>query len=279
LSGPPEKAKPKQASKNLSLEIESSALRRLILPALLLLGIMSSYADASPPPDAASAPITDPVLVSEHYREVLARPQFQETGESDVNTRFEDWLSQWFKQLGAKFGEFKYASHMPAFESLLMTLLVVFSIAILLYIMVRLTRHRSGMEPEPDTVIPGQKTFRSPEFYDHEIQQALRAGDWHTAWLAAWRQFLSRLEHRHLVEADRTRTNREYLAQLCGKPLPASALALLTGMVDAYDRFIYGHKSIGEPDWNLFHRQIDEAGLLLHLDDKRANAQANPNAP
>jgi hypothetical protein len=240
--------------------------------------MMALRADDSPPPGAASAPITDPVLVGKHYREVLVRPQFQETDESPVNTRFEDWLSQWFKQLGAKFGEFKYANRMPAFESLLMTLLVVFSIAILLYIMVRLTRRRSGMEPETDTGISGQKTFRPPEFYDHEIQQALRAGDWHTAWLAEWRQFLSRLEHRHLVEADRTRTNREYLAQLRQKKLPASALALLTGMVDAYDRFIYGRKSIDEPDWNLFHQQIDEAGLLLHLDDKRASAQASPNA-
>jgi len=249
-------------------------LRGLILPVIFLLGMMSLRADDS----AAPAPITDPARVGEHYRQVLARPQFQEGEEPAVNTRFEDWLSQWFKRLGATIGEFKYASRMPAFESLLMTLLVVFSIAVLLYIMARLTRRRGGMEPEPAAGIPGQKAFRSPEFYDEEIHQAVLAGDWHTAWLAAWRQFLSRLEHRHLVEADRTRTNREYLAQLRGKTLPGSALALLTGMVDAYDRFIYGRQSIGEPEWNLFHRQIDEAALLLHLDDKRASTQANRGA-
>jgi hypothetical protein len=252
----------------------------MILAAFFLLGIMPIRADEPavipPPTNAASAPIIDPAQVSRHYREVLARPPFQESGEPAVNTRIEEWLSQWFKRLGARFGEFTYTSRMPAFESLLMTLLVVFSSAVLLYIMVRLTRRRGGMEPEPVTGIPGRKTFRPPEFYDEEIHQAIRARDWHTAWLAAWRQFLSRLEHCHLVEADRTRTNREYLAQLRGKPLPASALALLNGMVDAYDRFIYGRTSIGEPDWNLFHRQIDEAGLLLHLDDKAARAQANP---
>jgi hypothetical protein len=254
----------------------------LILPAFFLFGILFAHADdpasGSPTPDAAPTPVIDPAQVGEHYRQVLARPQFQETAdESAVDTRLQDWLSQWFKRLGARMGEFKYASRMPAFESLLMTLLVVFAIAVLLYIMMRLTRRRGGMEPEPDIGTPEQKTFRPPEFYDEDIRQAVRAGDWHTAWLAAWRQFLSRLEHRHLVEADRTRTNREYLAQLREKPLPASALALLGGMVDAYDRFIYGRKSIGEPDWDLFHRQIDEAGLLLHLNDKGKSAQTNPD--
>jgi hypothetical protein len=101
-----------------------------------------------------------------------------------------------------------------------------------------------------------------------EVQKAIRSGDWHAAWLAAWRQFLSRLENHRLVEADRTRTNREYLAQLREKTLPSPALALLTALVDAYDRFIYGHRPIAEPDWHLFHQQVSEAGLLLHLDGK-----------
>jgi hypothetical protein len=256
----------------------TSRMCRLIFAALLLLGIFSVRADEpdadSPPPNPTAAPITDPAQVAAHYREVLARPQFHEVAGTEINPRIEDMLSQWFKQLGTRIGEFKYASQMPAFESLLMTLLVVLSISALLYIMVRLTRRRRGMEPEPSSGFPGQRTFRPPEAYDEEIEQAIRQGDWHTAWLAAWRQFLSRLEYRNLVEADRTRTNREYLAQLRGKPLPAHALALLTGMVDAYDRFIYGRISIGEPEWVLFHQQIGEAALLLHLEDRKANGPA-----
>jgi hypothetical protein len=130
------------------------------------------------------------------------------------------------------------------------------------------------MEPDPAFGIAGPKTFQPPEFYELEIQQAIRAGDWHTAWLAGWRQFLSRLEKGQLVEADRTRTNREYLAQLRAQSLPTSAFALLTGMVDAYDRFIYGRQSIAKPDWDHFYRQINEAALLLHLDEKIAPPQA-----
>ena len=251
-----------------------SIRRAWVFAAIFLLGIIALRADD----DAPAKPITDPAQVGRHYQEVAARPEFQEVAEPSVNTRIEDWLSQWFRHLGTRIGEFKYASSMPAIESLLMTLLVVFSISILLYLMVRLTKRRGRMEAESDDRIPGQKIIRPPESYDEEIDLAIRAGDWHTAWLAAWRQFLSRLEHRHLVDSDRTRTNREYLAQLRAKPLPATAFALLNGMVDAYDRFIYGRKSIGEPDWNLFHQQIDEAGLLLHLEDKKARAQANRGA-
>jgi hypothetical protein len=235
------------------------------------IGTLHAQTDSPAPAAAAdAAPVTDPALVAQHYREILARPEFQETPDSSINTRFEDWLSQWFKRLGDKIGSFTYASGMPAFESMLMTVLIVLSLAVLIYIAVRLTRRRARMEAEPNTESADPKAFRAPETYDAEIAGAIRAGDWHMAWLASWRQFLSRLENRNLVEADRTRTNREYLAQLRQKPLPATALGLVIGMVDAYDRTIYGRASIGQDDWNLFHRHINEAALLLHLDEKRA---------
>ena len=56
------------------------------------------------------------------------------------------------------------------------------------------------------------------------------------------------------------------------QPLPASALPLLMTLVDAYDRYIYGRAAIGQAEWRQFHEQIEEAALLLHLDDKRATA-------
>ena len=238
---------------------------RLLL-ALALLAIQSLRADDLPP--HSGTPITDPAQISAHYHEVLSHSQYQEVAEPPVNTRIADWLSLWFKSLGARFGEFRYASRMPAFESLLMTLLVALAIAVLLYIMVRLTRRRGRMELDLDDAVASPKNFRPPEDYDRQIVAAIHAGDWHEAYLAAWRQFLSRLEHRHLVDNDRTRTNREYLAQLRGKSLPGSALELLNGLVDAYDRFIYGRQSIAEADWANFRERLNETALLLHLDEK-----------
>jgi hypothetical protein len=247
--------------------------RLTFLLAIALLAILPARADDVPPP--AAAPVTDPAQISARFQSVLTQSQYQEVAEEPVNTRIEDWLSQWFKSLGARFGEFRYASRMPAFESLLMTLLVAFAIGVLLYIMVRLTRRRGRVDIGFDDEVADAKTFRAPEDYDREVVAALNAGDWHTAYLAAWRQFLSRLEYRHLVDNDRTRTNREYLAQLRGRSLPGSALELLTGLVDAYDRFIYGRQSIAEADWARFRQQLDETALLLNLDEKIKPVPAN----
>ena len=220
------------------------------------------------PAEADDAPVTDPAKISAQYHEVLTQGQYQEVAEPPVGTRIEDWLSQWFKSLGAHFEEFRYASRMPAFESFLMTVIVALAIGVLLYVMVRLTCRRGRMRLNLNDEVAGAKTFRAPEDYDREIVAALQAGDWHTAYLAAWRQFLSRLEQGNLVENDRTRTNREYLAQLRGKSLPGSAPELLNSLVDAYDRFIYGHQLIAEADWTTFRARLDETALLLHLDDK-----------
>ena len=94
------------------------------------------------------------------------------------------------------------------------------------------------------------RTFRPPEFYDKEIAGPSGRRLAHRL-VAAWRQFLSRLENRQLVDTDRTRTNREYLAQLRGNPVTRLSALSADGIVDAYDRYIYGHTSIGESDWNL----------------------------
>jgi hypothetical protein len=246
--------------------------RAFLFSSILLLGLLYPVmADEAPAP---ASPVTDPAQVSAHFREVLAHPEYQETEEADIDSRLKDSLSQWFLHLGAKLGKFQYSGEIPAFASLLMILLVILSIAGLLYVILRLTRRREEMEPVFASKNPDPRTFRPPESYDDEIQQSIRDGNWHAAWLAGWRQFLSRLENRHLVEADRTRTNREYLIQLRAQTLPAPALQLLAGMVDDYDRTIYGRKLVAEPDWNQFHRQIEEASLMLHLDEQSTPARS-----
>lgn len=255
-----------------------SSLTRWLFALLscLLFAISTHAADTSPSSvSPSSAPITDPVLISQHYHQVLQRPEFQASDETDANTRFQDWLSLWFVHLGTKLGQFQYAQEMHSFSLLLLAVLVTLTFAGLLYIIIRFSRRRNPREEIPTMSTPGQKVFRSPEFYDEEIRRATGAGDWHAAWLVTWRQFLSRLENRNLVEADRTRTNHEYLAQLRQQAIPSSAFGLLASMVDTYDRFIYGLQPISESDWNLFHQQVHQAVLLLHLNEKTSRLGKN----
>lgn len=247
---------------------------RLILAFALL--FLPLRADETAPLPSVSAPVTDPARVQALYQQIAARPEYQETAETDVASRLKDYLSQWFMRIGNKFGQFQYAAEMPAFASLLMTILMIFAIAGLLYVVVRLTRRGKGFEEESVLPETGAKTFRPPEFYDTVIREAISAGDWHTAWMASWRQFLSRLENRNLVEADRTRTNREYLSQLRAKLLPSPALDLVTGMVDDYDRTIYGRRAVAESDWSRFNGQIAEAGLLLNLGTGAVSGKGDP---
>ncbi|HUB68611.1 MAG TPA: DUF4129 domain-containing protein [Candidatus Methylacidiphilales bacterium] len=251
---------------------------RVLLFALALadgLGALPSRA-GDDAPDLRPAPVTDPTQVAAHYQTILQKPEFHDSGEVDADERLRDMLTQWFFRLGQKMSQFKYVSEMSRVASIVLTGMVVLCVGGVIYVAVRIYRRRTEFDQDKTADMPGQKTFRPPEFYEKEIQEAVRAGDWHAAWLAAWRQFLSRLENRQLVEADRTRTNHEYLAQLRERMPRSPALALLTAMVNAYDLYIYGHKPVAEPDWNLFHRQISEAGLLLRLENSTPHPQSSP---
>lgn len=243
-----------------------------LLALVILFAIpLSSYASdnsSSPPSPDKAAPVTDPALIREHYRQILQRPEYQTSDETDMATFIKDTAIQWYRYLVAKFSESKNTQEIQNISLLFLAILLVLTIAGLLYIALLFSRRRNFREKDEEPGTPAQKLFRPPEFYDEEIRRAIAAGDWHEAWLVAWRQFLSRLEHRHLVEADRTRTNREYLAQLQRHTVPSPALALLTQLVDAYDRVIYGRKAVSQADWALFHQQVDEATLLLHLNEK-----------
>jgi hypothetical protein len=221
-----------------------------------------------------SAPVTDPALVAGQYRQVLAQPEYQEAGEPDVNDAMRSWLARLLARFGQKFEEFQYAQEMPRFASMLMAVFIVAAMAGLIYVSVRVLRRRMDPHFSARSEMPAEKIFRPPEFYEEELRRAVGAGDWHAAWLASWRQFLSRLEAAQLVAADRSRTNREYLSQLRTQPGNSPALPLVIGVVDAYDRFIYGQRAIAEPEWRNFQGQLDEAGLLLHLGDHPRTAPA-----
>jgi hypothetical protein len=237
-----------------------------LLGGLAVLPVKAAGENAAPVP----APVTDPALVAAHYRQVLAQPQYQEAPEPAVDDALKSWLSRLMAGFRDKFQEFQYAQEMPRFASLVMTLCLIAAMGGLLYVAARVLRRRMDTDFSERLEPPAGRVFRPPEYYEAELRAAVAAGDWHTAWLASWRQFLSRLERGKLVAADRSRTNREYLAELRAQTGNASALPLVSGVVDAYDRFIYGRREIAESEWRTFQSQLDEASLLLHLTDRPA---------
>jgi hypothetical protein len=242
-------------------------MRRAWLFALVLAMTGAARADDG-------APVTDPAAVQHHYREVVARPEFRESAETLADVHWTDWIAQWLKHLVSRFQDFKYAGELSGTARAAVLVLTVLAVAGLVLLLVRLTRRRRDRAvEEAETPAPG-RTLLTPRQYERRLQTALESRDWHGAWLAAWLQFLARLENRHLVEADRSRTNREYLAQLRGRPLPSGALPLLARMVDDYDRVIYGRRPIDEAGWSAFRDRIDELTLQLGLRERATEEPA-----
>lgn len=220
------------------------------------------------------APVTDPAAVQQHYREVVARPEFRESAETLADVHWTDWIAQWLRHLVSRFQDFKYAGELSGTARVVVFVLTVLAVAGLVLLLVRLTRRRRDrVVAEAAAPTPG-RTLLTPRQYEGRLQAALENRDWHGAWLAAWLQFLARLENRHLVEADRSRTNREYLAQLRARPLPSGALPLLVRMVDDYDRVIYGRREIDEAGWSSFRDRIDELTLQLGLRERATEEPA-----
>jgi len=244
-------------------------MRRALVLALLLVLAPGLRADDPPP-----APVTDPVVVQQHYRTVLERPEFHLQEESHGDIQWTDWLSQWLTHLVSRLQNFKYSGQISAVAWLLVIALTALAIAGLVYVLVRLSRRKRDGVLDPAEPLPERHALLSPRQYDERLRSALEKNDWHGAWLAAWLQLLARLENRHLVDSDRSRTNREYLEQLRGQSLPPAALPLIARLVDDYDRFIYGLRAIDETGWSAFRERIDEVTLMLNLRDRRAEEPA-----
>jgi hypothetical protein len=219
--------------------------------------------------DAAQAPVTDPVAVAARYHQIATRPEFHETDDTLGDLHWGDWFVQWIRHVVARFQDFQYAGQFSVAARALVVIMAAVALGGLTYLLLRLSRRRRERAAEDEAEVPEPgKAFLSPRQYENRLRRALEGHDWHGAWLAAWLQLLARLENRHLVAPDRSRTNREYLVQLRDQHLPAEALPLLARMVDDYDRVIYGVRSIDEAGWIAFRERIDEVTLMLGLRER-----------
>jgi hypothetical protein len=241
--------------------------RALVLITAITLAVDARGADPANS-GTPSPPVTDPAAVAAHYHQVVARPEFRETDETLADLHWGDWLSQWVRHLVSRFQDFQYAGQFSNVARAVVVIFAALAVAGLFLLLRRLSRRRHERAAEETDLPEAGTTFLTPEQYETRLHRALENHDWHGAWLAAWLQLLARLEHRQLVAADRSRTNREYLAQLRAQRLPEEALPLLARMVDDYDRVIYGVRPIDEAGWTAFRDRIDEITLMLSLRER-----------
>ena len=247
-----------------------------LLFTLILGGLLSANGtEASPSPFSSDAsPVVDPALVSARFHQVLQQSLYRENTEPDPHAEVRDWLSRWFNSIGQDFDHFGYSEEMPRFASLVMTTLGVLTGIALLYILARLIR-RSGRWDR--TRAFGDNGFPTGPQMDSsamDLNQALANRDWRRAWRATWRNFLFLLEQGKLVASDRSRTNREYFAQVRDLPLPTASR--FDQMVSDYDRVIYGERAIEENDWRSFQQLVEETAFSLNLREKPAPVAKEP---
>jgi hypothetical protein len=214
------------------------------------------------PPETA---VTAPDAVRARYLEELTDPAYHDIAPPGLLERLGDWLAHWMTSLDSAFRNFRYAEQLSRFSAFMMWVILVVGLAAVIYWAARLIR---SQRLELDASAPravGTRYFSPPESYEPEIERAVLGQDWSTALLFGWRRFLAQLERKELVEADRTRTNWEYLGQLRGKTSHPAAPEILQVLAEQYDRVVYGSAPFGAEDWNRFRRQLDDLTHLLHL--------------
>ena len=110
-------------------------------------------------------------------------------------------------------------------------------------------RARAGVDDE--------ETLTTAEAIDR-AQTAARSGDYRNAARHLYLSSLLWLEERGVLRYDRSRTNREYLAQLQGKP----AYHNLKPVVDTFERVWYGQRPLDAAGFEAYEREV--AALRAH---------------
>jgi hypothetical protein len=210
--------------------------------------------------------VTDPQRVSEHYANVLSRPEYQQNVEVDYLGQISNWVISFLASLNESMGDFQYAPQIVGLSYIVMWLILLFTGLALVYWIAKWLRHYRAPDIPLREHPEGKRYFATPESFEPQIQEALAMRDWPGALKARWMQFLALMEKHGLVNADRTRTNWEYLAQLERQShIPPQACELSRSLAVDYDLYIYGGRALPETRWKEWSQALDRASRLLKL--------------
>ncbi|PTY00902.1 hypothetical protein DB346_14935 [Verrucomicrobia bacterium LW23] len=216
-------------------------------------------------PQAAPRPplVTNLDAVESRLEAVLARPEFMRKREQDTFTKLQDLFFNWLQSLPETLAGFPYADQLHRFTYFVMWAILVGVFVATGYWVWRVFKGSRMPLLDMTSAKVGTKFFAVPESYDPRIAQAVSSGAWSDAMLFRWRKFLSGLETKEIVKADRTQTNWEYANQILRLHPAEATRELLLSLVRTYDLYIYGEARLDEPAWTTFRDRVDEAETQL----------------
>ncbi|PAW78818.1 MAG: hypothetical protein B9S32_05400 [Verrucomicrobia bacterium Tous-C9LFEB] len=238
-------------------------MKRLLFLLIGGLGVMTAPMQGA---TAETAPITDAVIVADHYRSVLQREEYRQEPSFDFLSQLGHWVVTVLQSLQDSFRHYEYSGQLIRLSYALMGTILALGVISLLYWGLKLFRLRYLLAKPASEKTVGERYYDVPESFEVGIRHAVAAQLWTTALLLSWRQFLSLLERHELVPADRTRTNWEYLEQLQATSIPAPTRELCHELVLRYDRYIYGAQPVTPEDWAQWNASLFALVRTLKLD-------------
>lgn len=179
--------------------------------------------------------------------DILNQPPFKPSELADWFSRllqqFADWLNGW----SAPSTNFSIRP-----EDIVVALAILVTLAVFAFILISLRRNFAG-EAQLKSANPNGEGLTAPVALK-EARELARSGNYRSAIRQLYLASLLLLEERGRLRADRSLTNREYLAALKGEPQVAHTLEPI---VETFDRIWYGFEPISGPEFERYQQQVE----------------------
>lgn len=236
------------------------------------LSVTATAQEADAPGSQATTPLPPErglSIVESYYYNLLQRDEYKQQVKPDFFEQVGHWIVTALQSLQESFSKYEYSAQLIRLSYALMWTILILSFGALLYWGVKLLRWRYSFDELITEKPTGRPFLAPPESFDVEIRTAVSSRQWAGALVLSWRRFLSLLERRELVAADRTRTNWEYLAQLeqlDPQLLPVTARESCRKLIRAYDRYIYGAETVSQEEWTRWDEALQVVARELQLE-------------
>jgi Domain of unknown function (DUF4129) len=189
--------------------------------------------------------------------QILARPEFAGVRPPTAWDLFRQRVILWLASLVQRF--FTFAAQHPTGGKILFWVLLVGAVGVLAAWLFRVWTRRDPAFRLPPPNPAGQA--RSWEAWVRAAREAANRGDAREAIHCAYWAGIWRLQERHVLPEDLTRTPREYLRLV---PAPETAAAApLTALTAGLERFWYAGQAAHSDDFEASLKQLEALGCKL----------------